>query len=764
MKCCKYVGIALLVCLFALLTACGSVFDADHKEEASDEGKGNTGTLSITIPAISGRLASVLSTMTLDSGSRSTSPRAFLFASWAKLELRDSRGVLIDSWTSDASTELLPTTTADTTRTVPAGSGYSLSARVFNDKVSDSLPVVTGGVTNIAIVAGAETTITMPCIPNETLFPDTLGVGTTTGTIECTQISSTIPPYPLISIGGEAWFKIVPSTGKNRIDLSFSSSNGSTAGYITLFNSDGSWLGKHSSFSPGNSASIGASVSDSSFYFVGICLSSDTATSAEYSLVLTESNLLINGNFSDGTNGWELHTSAPGSATMSVENGELKIHIETGGAPFSDNLVLAQRGIPIAAGSTYRIGFNSRVSTGDLDVVMMVGDYGNALGDGETPGSMTNYGALMPNSTVSSQWTEGVFDVVGPATANAYVVFQLGEEGVSNIDLYLDDIMLVEVPQIFAAPASLTATQAGRNVELSWEAVEGAAEYVLSRNEANGGPFYETVHTGADTSYTDTYNWYGRELTYKVIARSSAGIGAPITETITLVAQPVSGTIRNSGLPAGDYTLIIKNPLKDVSMAGTVTLDAQGAGPFSILGGEAMNSFDQDWYVAFFDTVTGPNKSTLMNTGELVSVPISLDYAVANDGTITDMKLWDWPTAGILPILAKATRSGATDEATLIWWDLRPRGPSSVLIQRSSSVDGIYVAVTPTDPLGGVDTVSDDFHPRTCTDTTATTGTRWYYRIGVDTNENGTLDAGEYEAVTNTSDAVATGTLNVTFE
>jgi len=756
MKTMKNTGLGLLVSLIAFMGSCGNIFDSVAKDKPSNGGAGDTGTLSITIPAISARLAAALSTMDTSSGSRSPDSRAFLFASRAELELRDAQGTVIDTWTSAASTELFPTTTADMTRSVPAGTGYSLSARVFNDKVSLTEPVVRGTVTGISVVSAEMTTVTMPCIPNETLFPDTLAVGTTTGTLEGSSISSNTPPIPLVAIGQEVWFRIVPSTGKNRIELSLSSTDNDTAGYISLFNSDGSWMGRHSIFGPGDTTSVSASVVDTAFYYIGICLiSGGTSPSTGYSLTLAEStnaNLLTNSDFSDGMNGWELHTSAPGSATMSVENGELKIHIETGGAPVSDNLVLFQRGIPITAGSTYRIGFNSRVSTGDLDVLMMVGDYGNVLGDGETPGSMTNYGSLMPNSTVLSQWTEDVFGVTGPATENAYIVFQLVEEGVSNVDLFLDDVILVEVPQVFAAPASLTATQSGRNVQLSWEAVEGATEYVVTRNEADGGPFYSPIYTGSDTSYTDTYDWYGRELSYKVIARSPAGIGAASTQTIILAAKPVEGTIKNTGLAEGNYNLIIKNPLKGISMTGTVTLDTQGMGSFTIPGGEVMTASELDWYVAFIDTVTGPYKSTAMNTDERVSVPVSITYAAENDGTISDMQLWDWSTAGILPVLAKATRSGATNEATLIWWDLRPRSPTSVLIQKSTSVNGTYVTVTPTNPMGGVDTVSNDFHPRSCTDTTATTGTRWYYRIGVDANANGTLDSGEYETETNTND------------
>jgi hypothetical protein len=201
-------------------------------------------------------------------------------------------------------------------------------------------------------------------------------------------------------------------------------------------------------------------------------------------------------------------------------------------------------------------------------------------------------------------------------------------------------------------------------------------------------------------------------------------------------------------------------------MTGTVTLDANGAGSFSIAGGEQTSDGTQVWFIAYLDLATGPEKTYYLGPGDLVSCPISFTYDTdLDDGTITDMKLWDWNTAGSLPILANTGRLGPAGTASLSWWDVWNRDYAEIMIQRSDAVDGTFATITKTDPSYGIASSSSvAFAFRSCTDTTATTGTRWYYRIGVDANLNGTLDPGEYETETNTSDVVAKGTLNVTFE
>lgn len=70
---------------------------------------------------------------------------------------------------------------------------------------------------------------------------------------------------------------------------------------------------------------------------------------------------LVNGDFSDGLNGWETISDSGGYATSEIVNGEAKVTVGNQGTkPWSAMLI--QNGLPITAGQTYVVSFDARSS------------------------------------------------------------------------------------------------------------------------------------------------------------------------------------------------------------------------------------------------------------------------------------------------------------------------------------------------------------------------------------------------------------------
>ncbi|MGB8451833.1 MAG: Ig-like domain-containing protein [Anaerocolumna sp.] len=78
------------------------------------------------------------------------------------------------------------------------------------------------------------------------------------------------------------------------------------------------------------------------------------------------------------------------------------------------------------------------------------------------------------------------------------------------------EMMETVKPQV-SAPTNLTATVEKFNVNLSWDAVDGATSYNIKRSTISGGP-YETITTGSAITFTDTDVTLGTTYYYVVSA------------------------------------------------------------------------------------------------------------------------------------------------------------------------------------------------------------------------------------------------------
>lgn len=151
-----------------LIASCQSPAATKPEPTASDK----VGSLSLNIVAIAPWLA--------DSQKGLSNPRAFLYATSAKVSIKNSGGadvispVTIATSLNNGSTGTA-TGTLSTIGNIEAGSNYSVTVQLYNSAVSSSTPVVSGTTTGVTIEANASTTIDTTCVPYgaSTLFVNT---------------------------------------------------------------------------------------------------------------------------------------------------------------------------------------------------------------------------------------------------------------------------------------------------------------------------------------------------------------------------------------------------------------------------------------------------------------------------------------------------------------------------------------------------------------------------------------------------------------
>lgn len=78
------------------------------------------------------------------------------------------------------------------------------------------------------------------------------------------------------------------------------------------------------------------------------------------------------------------------------------------------------------------------------------------------------------------------------------------------------------IPEVPAAPTGLTINRSINDVQLNWDAVAGADDYVIKRGYTKNGPYYE-VGTSTATTYTDSTLPAGIQAFYVVHSSNSHG-------------------------------------------------------------------------------------------------------------------------------------------------------------------------------------------------------------------------------------------------
>jgi len=225
------IAVTLVVGLLSL-AACNTGLDpvkaasnADTQGTVSQAAQDGKGQITIKIPRISptfARIAAEAQNGAKTAEARNAAARAFVFVDRVDLHLTQYGEVLNDwSVTDDSITSptssLPPETTAymSTTFPIDAGSGYELTAYIYNNQNTNPAWVVSGSKT-FAVSSGEAVSITIAPTPNPAI---------TTSMTESTQ-GSQVDSYPYTAEatywydsynsmcypGSEKWFSVTPST------------------------------------------------------------------------------------------------------------------------------------------------------------------------------------------------------------------------------------------------------------------------------------------------------------------------------------------------------------------------------------------------------------------------------------------------------------------------------------------------------------------------------------------------------------------------
>jgi hypothetical protein len=142
-------------------------------------------------------------------------------------------------------------------------------------------------------------------------------------------------------------------------------------------------------------------------------------------------NMILNGDFSDGTNHWIFNARNGAQAQGSVVNGEYVVTISNGGSVYSD-IQLIQESFPMINGKNYVFEFDARANSNRVMEPRVAQNGGNY-----TVYSRTGPIVITPQM----QHFQYPFQMTDPTDYNARVVMNFGT---SNITSYVDNISVKE--------------------------------------------------------------------------------------------------------------------------------------------------------------------------------------------------------------------------------------------------------------------------------------------------------------------------------
>ena len=147
--------------------------------------------------------------------------RAFLVADRVEIAVHDGDGTEIAAGTFTPDIMHDPETGTESTvvsLTVPEGSGYTLTADVYNLNVSDTDPVVTGTSGAFTVEYDAATQVSVSCVP-VSATPLTAGTPVTLSQVS-TTVDTSGEDWVITAGGGESWFSFTaPTSGVMELDF-----------------------------------------------------------------------------------------------------------------------------------------------------------------------------------------------------------------------------------------------------------------------------------------------------------------------------------------------------------------------------------------------------------------------------------------------------------------------------------------------------------------------------------------------------------------
>jgi hypothetical protein len=234
-------------------------------------------------------------------------------------------------------------------------------------------------------------------------------------------------------------------------------------------------------------------------------------------LIQPGQNMVQNGDFSSGTNGWTWVTNHTGAGTFDIVTGACVIHITSAGTALTD-LQLRQSGLKLIQGKQYVLEFDGRAVGGTHPIDVQ-------LGQDQSPFGI--YYLASPTLRTTPQHFTYSFTMTSASDLNARLMFNMGglarDVILDNVSLYLASNSQVTVT-LATIPGGLTVNVDGANytapTNLTWAinsshtlsladaqlSADGHARYPFLSWDDGGAQTHVVTAPLFDTNYTANFS------------------------------------------------------------------------------------------------------------------------------------------------------------------------------------------------------------------------------------------------------------------
>ena len=278
----KHIAIVAVVSGSLLLSCENLLLKQNSVDESAGGSVGTTGSISLSIPSISPLIQQFY-----DKAVRAKSvpharpapgvrPKAYMFAPQATFTVQNSAGDTIDYWEYYSAGLELSENDFTEQRDIPIGRNHTLTVRLFNDKVSGSVPVIMGS-TTFNVIGGTQSQISLQLLPNPDApnFNATLPPGAA-DTVTLPSATYDAATNRITDFAAEWWYKIDtvagqadPALGK-AIRLTVTPSDTATVAFFAVFDSSSDVVAIGYSESDGAAVSTVFHLDADETYYVGI--------------------------------------------------------------------------------------------------------------------------------------------------------------------------------------------------------------------------------------------------------------------------------------------------------------------------------------------------------------------------------------------------------------------------------------------------------------------------------------------------------------
>ncbi|WP_273322502.1 fibronectin type III domain-containing protein [Vallitalea guaymasensis] len=256
---------------------------------------------------------------------------------------------------------------------------------------------------------------------------------------------------------------------------------------------------------------------------------------------------------------------------------------------------------------------------------------------------------------------------------------------------------IIPVPTI---PTIISATSGNQIVELSWNDVEGAENYIIKRSTTSGSGYTVIAENITETTYTDAEVTNGTTYYYVVVANSVAGESGNSEEVTATPKEPTTVPIVPANITptAGNQTVefnwdsvpdadsyVVK---RSTTSGSEYTMIAENITETTYVDTELTNG------TTYYYIITAKNKVGESDNSQEISATPNL----------------------LPPITPTNIQAIGKDQTVNLSWD-SVLGADSYIVKRSTTQDGTY------------STIASDITSTTYEDTGLTNGTTYYYMV-----------------------------------